>query len=417
VLTWIGNGIENSPESIILLIMNIALDKDTSFVQFASLVACLTNYLGNERFQIASVQHKWVSQAASVLRRSFSIQIDESVSEETQLLAQLRLKLNQALADISAQPQFLEVYPIGSPLLNELQSWLVGPEESLQICACVILGNVARTDAICQLMIEQLSIHRSLIDILETNTRGGVLHAVLGFLKNLAIAQNNREKLGDADIIPAVSQLLTFDSVPQVQLAATSVTRLVITSSVKNISRLLTSLSPDLDSPDHSRTYLSTLISLSSRTDTAPIKTEIGRTVSSICRTLASQARGTESVDEGATALLDRLFDLHEDVARPIGAMITQTEWPVVRSEGWFALALMASKTKGAVAVADCLSDTDVYAQVEKSFELGNDESNAQLQVKKDRDNLVVMVKEILGNNVGLSHSYELTFEISSSHC
>ncbi|OKL62015.1 hypothetical protein UA08_02709 [Talaromyces atroroseus] len=397
-----GDGIENSPESIILLILNIALDGDTPFVQFASLVACLTNYLQTERFQIASVQQKWVRQIASVLRRSFSIQVDESSTEETQLLAQLRLKINQALADISALPQFLEVYPIGSPLLNDLQSWLAGPEESLQICACVMLGNVARTDTICRLMIEQLGIHRSLIDILKTNTRGGVLHAVLGFLKNLAIAQNNREELGDADIIPAVSQLWKFDTVPQVQLAATSVTRLVITSSVKNISRLLASLSSAPDSPDYSRTYLSTLLSLSSRTDTAPIKTEIGRTISSICRTLVSRARESEGAGEDTTTPLNRLFDLHEDVASPIGAMITQTEWPVVRSEGWFALALMASHVKGSVAVVNCLSDTNVNAQVEKSFELGNDEpttANGQLQRKKDRDNLVVMVKELLGNN------------------
>ncbi|GAM33289.1 hypothetical protein TCE0_003f00084 [Talaromyces pinophilus] len=401
-----AEGIENSPDGTIVLMMNIALKEDTTFAQYTCLVTCLAQYLQAERFQIASIRHKLVEHIISVLERSFTIEVDESVSEDVQLLNQLRLKLNQTLGDISALPTFLETYPIGSPLVDTLQSWLIRRQETLQICACVVLGNVARTDEICQLMIDQLNIHRALIHNLNNNTIGGVLHASLGFLKNLSIAESNREKLGDADIIPAISKIWTYDTVPQVQLAATSVTRLVIASNVKNISRLLTSLSSDPDSPAHLRTYLSMLLSLCSRTDTAPIKTEIGRTICSICRTLLSRKKAAD-VDDETSTLLDRLFDLHKDIARPVGAMITQTEWPVVRSEGWFALALMASHDKGCPAVVDCLIDTDIYTQVEKSLDVTDDESAAtgaaatseQLQRKGDRDNLVIMVKELLSRD------------------
>lgn len=389
-----------------MLMMNIALKEDTTFAQFTCLVTCLAQYLQTERFQIASIRHKLVEHIISVLERSFTIEVDESVSEDVQLLNQLRLKLNQTLGDISALPTFLETYPLGSPLVDTLQSWLTRRQETLQICACVVLGNVARTDEICQLMIDELNIHRALIHNLTNNTIGGVLHASLGFLKNLSIAESNREKLGDADIIPAISKIWTYDTVPQVQLAATSVTRLVIASNVKNISRLLTSLSSDPDSPAHSRTYLSLLLSLCSRTDTAPIKTEIGRTICSICRTLLSRKKVSDDKDEQTSTLLDRLFDLHKEIAHPVGAMITQTEWPVVRSEGWFALALMASHDKGCPAVVDCLIDTDIYTQVEKSLDVTHDESaaavatNEQLQRKGDRDNLVIMVKELLSRDV-----------------
>ncbi|EED18349.1 GTP binding protein, putative [Talaromyces stipitatus ATCC 10500] len=395
-------GIENSPDGTIVLIMAIALKEDTTFAQYTCLVTCLEQYMQTERFQVASIRHKLVEHITSVLQRSFSIEVNESVTEDVQLLNQLRLKLNQTLADISALPLFLETYPVGSPLLDTLQSWLTGRGDTLQICACVVLGNVARTDEICQLMISQLNIHRSLIHILKTNTIGGVLHAALGFLKNLSIAESNREKLGEADIIPAVSKVWTYDTVPQVQLAAVSVTRLVIASNIKNITRLLTSLSSDPDSPAHSRTYLSMLLSLCGRTDTAPIKTEIGRIICSLCRTLLSRSKASEVDDAETARLLDRLFDLHEDIARPLGAMITQTEWPVVRSEGWFALALMASHDKGCPAVVDCLIDTDIYTQVEKSLDVADDESaatNEQLQRRGDRDNLVIMVKELLGRD------------------
>jgi hypothetical protein len=126
--------------------------------------------------------------------------------------------------------------------------------------------------------------------------------------------------------------------------------------------------------------------------------------VASICRTLGSRSR--EGNNNETTNLFDRLFDLHEDVARPIDAMITQTEWPVVRSEGWFALALMASHAKGALAVADRLYNTDVYQLVEATLEgdtSGTD--NASVQRAKDRENLVVMIKELLDNDVGFLKS------------
>ncbi|CRG92759.1 U3 small nucleolar RNA-associated protein 10 [Talaromyces islandicus] len=393
------DGIANSPDGTIILIMDLAINKDTTFAQFACLVECLSSYLQNERFQNACVQHGLVEKLLSVLRHSYDINVDQSSSEDVKLLAQTQLKLNQTISDVSAVSTFAEVYPVGSPLFNSLKSWMTESEDQLQICASVILGNLARSDEVCRLMISELNIHQSLIAMLKNkNARGSVLHTALGFLKNLAILEENRGKLGEADIIPTVSRLWTSDTIPQVQLVAVSLIRLVINSSVENISRFLTPLSSDPDSPAHLRTYLSLLLSLLNRTDSTPIKTEIGRTVASICRTLGSRSREGNSE---ASSLFDRLFDLHEDVARPIDAMITQTEWPVVRSEGWFALALMASHVKGSLAVADRLYNTDVYQLVEDTLEGGNisETDNASIQKAKDRENLVVMIKELLDND------------------
>ncbi|KAL1988523.1 hypothetical protein VTN96DRAFT_8918 [Rasamsonia emersonii] len=392
-------GIEASPDGTIVLLMNLAVDKTTTFAQFACLVNCLVAYLRNERFQNACIRHRLVEQLLSVLRHSYATDADQSSSEDVQLLSQLRLKLNQALSDLSALPQFADTYPLDSPLSNTLRAWLEGAEDQLQICACVMLGNLARSDEVCKFMVERLEIHKQLIALLKTDARGSVLHSALGFLKNLAIAGENRQHLGDAGIIPAVSRLWTFDTVPQVQFAAASLTRQVITSSFENISRLLISLSSDPDSPANARTYLSLLLSLFSKTDAAPIKTEIGRTIASICRTVTSRAR---EGDDEAQALLERLFSLHEGIARPLGAMITQTEWPVVRSEGWFALALMASSPKGSLAVVDCLQNMEVYQLLEDSLtvEIPASAPEAEkLQKSKDRDNVIVLVKELLSND------------------
>ncbi|GAA87250.1 ubiquinone biosynthesis protein [Aspergillus luchuensis IFO 4308] len=324
------------------------------------------------------------------------IELTESSAEDTQALAQSRLKINQILAEISGSTSFAQYYPLDSPLAQSLKTWLKSTDDQLQICSCVILGNLARSDATCERMVQDLKIHEELISILKSDVRGAVLHSALGFLKNLAIAGNNRLVLGEAGIIPAVSRLWQYESVPQVQFAATSIARQVIVAAVDNISRLLEGLPRDGTDSNDERTYLSLLLALFQKTDSTPIKTEIGRTVASICRTLVPQSR---EGDPTAVALLDRFFDLHEDIALPVGAMIAQSQWPVVRSEGWFAMALMASNKAGAMAVSRSLQRMEILPLLEKT--LGAEASEPteeieQVQMKKDRDNISVLVQELL---------------------
>ncbi|KAJ5108795.1 hypothetical protein N7456_005470 [Penicillium angulare] len=409
-----AQGVENAPDGIILLLMELALDEEIELERYSTLINSLFAYLEKERFQNTCVAHNLVETLLSVLYRSFSIEVDESSKEDVQSMAQSRLKVNQALGEVSASPLFSQHYPLSSPLSQKLKSWIVAEEDQLQICACVMLGNLARSDEVCQAMVQELKIHEELISVLQSEARGGVLHSALGFLKNLAIAGDNRITLAEAGIIPAVSRLWAFESVPQVQFSAATIARQVIISSMENISRLLSPLSDDLDSPAHRRTYLSLLLSLFEKTDSAPIKTEIGRTIASICRTVTPKI-ATE--DAQAISLLNTLYDLHEGVARPIGAMITQTQWPVVRSEGWFALALMANTKSGCVAVADCLQNEEVLELLKKtlSTEASNDESTEkpdENQVNKDRDNAFVLVQELLKNESGtLPDGYRGTIE------
>ncbi|KAJ9317600.1 hypothetical protein DTO271D3_2066 [Paecilomyces variotii] len=391
-----ASGIERSPDGTILLLMEIALEKETTFAQFCSLVNSLATYLQNERFQRVCVQHGLVETMLTILRHSYDLEIDESSSEDVGALAQLRLKVNQALSDLSALPEFGELYPLGSPFSKVLESYLDTNEDQLQICSCVMLGNLARSDEVCSRMVREFRIHERLISILKSDAVGAVLHAAIGFLKNLAIASENRPFLASAGLIPAVSRLWAFETVPQIQFSAVSLVRQVTVSSVENVSQLLERLSADPDSPAHNKTYLSLLLSLFGRTDSAPIKTEIGRTIASLCRTINSKTR--ESSEEINT-LFERLFDLHPDVARPLGAMITQKEWPVVRSEGWFAIALMASSKEGSVAVVDCLQNMDVYKLLEETLSSdipdSLDEKEKQKR-SKDRDNTIILVQELL---------------------
>lgn len=395
-------GVEQSPDGTVLLLTELALDTHTTFPHFSTMVNSLSTYLAKKRFQNACVSNDMVPQLLDILQRSFTIEVDQSSSEDTQTLSQLRLKINQSLGEVSASPLFAEKYPLNSKLAQKLKSWVIASEDQLQICACVMLGNLARSDEVCTAMVRDLKIHEELISVLRRdNARGAVLHSTLGFLKNLTIAgENNRLSLGAAGLIPAVSRLWGFESVPQVQFAAASIVRQIIISSMENISRLLAPLEQETDSSENSQTYLSLLLSLFDKTDSSPIKTEIGRTIASICRTLSPKSRDG---DQEASSLLDGLYNQHEGIARPVSAMITQSQWPVVRSEGWFALALMATSQAGCVAVTDCLQHTEVSGVLQKTMSDDTPEDNEetnQAQVAKDRDNIVILVQELLKNEV-----------------
>lgn len=379
--------------------MELATEETIGFAHYSSLTTSLVAYLEKERFQSVCISNGMVEGVLDVLRRSFSIETDQSLSEDVKALAQLRLKINQALAEVSASELFAHHYPLDSSLAQTLKSWVNATEDQLQVCACVMLGNLARSDEVCQVMIQDLKIHEELVSVLKSDARGAVLHSSLGFLKNLAVAGNNRVILGEAGIIPAISRLWAYESVPQVQFSAASIGRQVIISSMENISTLLTSLSQDSCSPAHQRTYLSLLLSLFEKTDSTPIKIEIGRTVASICRTVIPKVRDG---DKEAMTLLDRLFTLHEGVALPVGEMITQTQWPVVRSEGWFALALMATNELGCAAVVGCLHKTEVTEQLKTTLATSTPNQDqtetGNPQETKDRDNAFVLVQGLLTN-------------------
>jgi hypothetical protein len=275
-----------------------------------------------------------------------------------------------------------------------------------------MLGNLARSDEVCKVMVRELKIHEELIAVLNSNARGAVLHASLGFLKNLAIAGGNRLPLGEAKIFPAISRLWGYEAVPQVQLAATSIARQLVISSVDNISRLLdpalvTSEEQGSDNNasdiDANQNYLSLLLALFEKTDSTPIKIEIGRIVASLCRTLVPKSKSTEQDDARATPLLECLLTRHEGVALPLGTMVTQTQWPVIRSEGWFAFALMASTKVGSQAVVYCLQKINGFSLIEQTLraeEPSSDSETDKVQRSKDQDNTIVLVQEVLRNDV-----------------
>jgi hypothetical protein len=68
-----------------------------------------------------------------------------------------------------------------------------------------------------------------------------------------------------------------------------------------------------------------------------------------------------ERTPEEMERIRKKFFKMHPDIGRPLGFMVSQTKWPVVRSEGWFVFALMARYPEGAQCISDLMQDIAVF--------------------------------------------------------
>lgn len=277
--------------------------------------------------------------------------------DEAKQLSVMRSDMNQVLSDISALPEFAARCPVNSPMSSYLRKWLSSPQSQLQVCACIMLGNLARSDTVCSEFVHTSRIHRPLMDILTSATSSQILFAAIGFLKNLALPPANKIELGNAGLIEILPRLWAMDTLPQIQYSAISLARQLLIANYPNVMRINAPLSSDPDSPAHSKSRLSVLISLFSRTDAEPVRMEIARTLAAVCRVLASRSSSVPDLQ----ARRAEFFEKHRDIGTPLSFMVIQSKWPVVRSEGWFVLALLARTEEGVQCVADIMHDIDVF--------------------------------------------------------
>ena len=346
---------------------------------------------------------------------------------EEEQITLMRSNIIQILSDVSAIPEFAAKYAsMELPLVETLLGWVAGPHTQLQLCSCIMLGNLARSDSTCLVMTSRFSVHQSLLDILKFSSDTQVLHSVLGFLRNLGLLPVNKRVLGEAGTIEIVSRFLSIDVITQLAHAAVSLVRQIINGSMNNISSLLSSLSLDEESPAHSKTYLSLLLSLFDKSDNVGVKVEVSRVVAAVLRCLhSSQALSNPGLRD---QLLHRLFSLHLNLCQPLSMMVTQSRWPIIRSEGWFAMALASRTAKGSIAIDTALQQVEVFGALEatiygdstlivalssgpvavtsnaaESPESIESKPSAEHEAEmrsKDRENAMVLVNELLKNRV-----------------
>jgi hypothetical protein len=354
-----------APDNTAIVLLKIAADRElpTDMDDFIALTNTAVAYLQHEKFQKALIAQGAVDTTLTVLVDSYTRfdshpSIGEPDQDDAKALSQMRSNLNQVLSDVSALPEFKKAYPVVSPLTMSLRRWLLSPQLQLQVCACIMLGNLARSDDACEEFVHTSHIHKPLISILTEATDSQLLHAAIGFLKNLAMPLKNKEVIGAAGLFDIMPRLWALDTLQQIQFSSISLSRQLTIGTFENVRKVCQRLSDDPDSPANTRTRLSLLITLFERTDVAPIKMEISRLITSVCRVFTSYTgRSPEEMER----IRIKFFTMHPEVGRPLSFMVSQDKWPVVRSEGWFVFALMARFPEGAQCISDLMHDVAVF--------------------------------------------------------
>jgi hypothetical protein len=358
---------EHAPDNTAVVLLRIAVDRDspTDMDDFITVVNTAAKYLQHVKFQKALVEQGALDTTLAVLVDSYtrfdshpSIGSSPTDQDDAKLLSQMRSSLNQVLSDVSALPEFKEAVPIVSPFSSSLRRWLSSPQLQLQVCACIMLGNLARSDTACEEFVHTCQVHKPLIAALKDANDPQLLHAAMGFLKNLALPPKNKEALGASGLFDVLPRLWLLDILQQIQFSSISLARQLVNGTFENVRKVCQRLSEDQDSPAHMRSNLSLLIALFERTDVEPIKMEIARLIAAVCRVFNTYKGRTE---EEMERIRKKFFVMHPDVGQPLSFMVSQTKWPVVRSEGWFVFALMARYPDGAQCISGLMHDVKVF--------------------------------------------------------
>lgn len=102
---------------------------------------------------------------------------------------------------------------------KKLVEWLESKDKDLQITAVLAMGNFARSDIHCKLMVTQ-GVHRDLLKLLQSNnTNFGDIrfqHALLSALRNLVIPQDNKPIILKDGLINVLYSMLDIPLYPVV---------------------------------------------------------------------------------------------------------------------------------------------------------------------------------------------------------
>lgn len=376
------------PSSISILLKLMLSPHLTELDIYAYLLQITITLLSHEPFQAHLINSSTVETMLDILEDSYSRFSDEEDEEEGEtarkILTQLRKRLIIALSDVSCNKDFTKKYPLDtSPLLNKLHGWLGTPAvpsekttdqkdllgEALQTAACIMLGNVATSDAACLSLVNSHSIHVPLIAIMGQKDKDyGTVFSAVGMLRNLVLPADNKLVVGkfETGIWQALETRwlhgIEGGVEKQVPYAVSGLGRLLVKGCTQNAIRMLENAGSPFADDDNGKvtTRLSILLHLYAKSDEIPTKTEIARTVCEVFRCVPAwrrQVSDPTTIDEGTGLSIEMVQDRivnskrsyrnHDVIPQVIGAMVSQDKWPAIRSEGIFALGLLAAEFGG----------------------------------------------------------------------
>ncbi|KAJ3554149.1 hypothetical protein NPX13_g10694 [Xylaria arbuscula] len=258
--------------------------------EFLGQASVALTYLSQEQYQQTFLE---IPGSIDVILKTFytaceNIDVSEEGPDGEAQLKQVQTAFTATLADLSAHTLFASTCSLDGPEVQTLQDWISSPHIQLRSAACLALGNIARSDEKCIYLVQQRAIHKPLITNLAdpNNVDAGLLHSILGFLKNIAIPEDNKAVLGDAGLLEkaVLPRIWELDTQTQVQFDAVSLTRLLLVECPANVQRITTTIDPSSQ-----RSKLHALMDLNKRSDQEPTQMESARAITTRARTSPSK--------------------------------------------------------------------------------------------------------------------------------
>lgn len=367
-------------ENTVSVLLSVAINtpcKD-DIEEFASLGSVAVAYLAADRFQDLVISKDQMGLFLDVFHHAYVGFDLEKLNDEDMVTAlkQLRLSLLNMVAELSGHDAFSSTYPLTAAPAQTFLSWLKSNNIHLQAAACLALGNLSRSDTASTTLVEEYAPQTALIDLLSnpavTDTQ--LLHSALSFLKNLAIPAQNKPSLRSLLESTCVPRIYGLDTLPQVQYAAASLTRLLLANCPDNVSLFCQNHEQRGSTEEASEASEKTdsvqdLIALFGRTDTEPTKVEAARSIAALCRVLHANAAAELLPGSSASDSESRAeFYKSHDVGQPLAFLVAQEKWQVLRSEAWFVLALMSRSADGSQVIAKVLQQDKVAEQLTEAI-------------------------------------------------
>ena len=339
-------------------------------------------------------------------------------SKPDQLAQSIEAKLLLYLSGISASEAFLNCNPLDGRVNFMLTKWLQGGPVTLIKCACLMLGNSARSNDRCEAMFSKLkvipgneSLPQCLLDVIKHTEDQSLVHAALGLLGNLSQPISNKTQLGDLGFVEEVYGTLSFNTVTQsVNTAALRALRLLTKESWDNTKRLFScpKVSSNLNlsesvknasqaeakqilATDNKETTMFSLITTQLwHVEDFQLLVEIGRLVTSVLRNIYSlKARSEESEP------VLKLIWQDDFAAKYLAFMLQQEKIEQTRSEAFFGAALLTRGEEGAVCFFKAISD-DLIKVLENTVVLTPAVDEPTARSNHDRENALVLVSGLL---------------------
>ncbi|KAI5846488.1 armadillo-type protein [Morchella snyderi] len=403
-------GKEACPPSTLKTFLSLAASPLCSFDDQLSLSTLISTLLASSEFQTTLISSDLFPQTLDLFEKSFTPPESDSEKQDAKLIAHARKALLENIGDLSSHNDFRDAYPLSSPVIARVRGWLNETDDEkidLTVAACLILGNIGRSDEVCGSLVQEYEVHKDLFGIVRRTIKKyndakaaaltkkekavpvsegeekpgagqgavavGVLHAATGVLKNFAIAKTNKVALGSADVFDLIWDMLSMEGVGvgQVWYSAVGLGRLVCVDCIENVTLALQP-SPKRDE----KTILTRCLEIYDTAEELPTRTEIARTIVAMFRVLNASSTYTSASPE-----LEAKLYTHK-ITAPLWGMITQDKWPVVRTEGLFGLVIMARGAAESVWMG-----------------CGIEEEKALKELKaQDLDNAIILMSEIKKN-------------------